>query len=266
MMISVPCGVDGNDVIIVDALDPDSVAGPGGAGKSVDKAVEPITTKPEFRKRLIEIHISLEQTIDTVSVDMVKTAGFDKAALDAARKTVKNFEQFIAEHRDEITALQILYSQPHRRRLTFKDIKELAAAIKKPPRRWTPDILWQAYERLGGPRSVASASGPHILTDLVTLIRLALHRQNELVPFAETVNQRFQNWLAQQSSRHRNFSPEQIQWLEMIRDHVATSLSVDADDIELSPFKQKGGLGKAHQLFGPDLPKVLDELNEVQVA
>ena len=52
----------------------------------------------------------------------------------------------------------------------------------------------------------------------------------------------------------------------MIRDHVATSLRLDSDDFELVPFHDKGGLGKAHQLFGPDLPKVLDELNEVLVA
>ncbi len=29
---------------------------------------------------------------------------------------------------------------------------------------------------------------------------------------------------------------------------------------------QRGGLGKAHQLFGEQLPKLLDELNEVLAA
>ncbi len=33
-----------------------------------------------------------------------------------------------------------------------------------------------------------------------------------------------------------------------------------------SPFNQRGGLGKAHQLFGEQLPKLLDELNEVLAA
>ena len=31
-------------------------------------------------------------------------------------------------------------------------------------------------------------------------------------------------------------------------------------------FNQRGGLGKAHQLFGEQLPKLLDELNEVLAA
>ena len=46
----------------------------------------------------------------------------------------------------------------------------------------------------------------------------------------------------------------------------ATSLSIEPDDLELSPFNQRGGLGKAHQLFGEQLPKLLDELNEVLAA
>jgi len=61
-------------------------------------------------------------------------------------------------------------------------------------------------------------------------------------------------------------SPEQIIWLRLIRDHIATSLSIDPEDLELSPFNQRGGLGKAHQLFGEQLPKLLDELNQVLAA
>jgi len=32
---------------------------------------------------------------------------------------------------------------------------------------------------------------------------------------------------------------------------------------DFSDSLQQGGLGKAHQLFGDELPKLLDELNEV---
>ena len=47
---------------------------------------------------------------------------------------VQSFEQFIKEHKNEITALQILYSRPYRQRLTLKEIDELAKAIERPPR------------------------------------------------------------------------------------------------------------------------------------
>ncbi len=51
-----------------------------------------------------------------------------------------------------------------------------------------------------------------------------------------------------------------------LRHHIATAISIEPQDLELSPFNQRGGLGKAHQLFGEQLPKLLDELNEVPAA
>jgi type I restriction enzyme R subunit len=38
-------------------------------------------------------------------------------------------------------------------------------------------------------------------------------------------------------------------------------LSIEPDDLDLSPFNQRGGLGKAYQLFGEELPELLEELN-----
>jgi type I restriction enzyme R subunit len=105
-----------------------------------------------------------------------------------------------------------------------------------------------------------------LLTDIVSLVKFALREEHTLRPYIETVNERFDNWLARQSTLGRQFTEEQIHWLELIRDHIATSLSIEADDFEFSPFNQKGGLGKAYRLFGSELPKVLEELNEVLAA
>ena len=46
----------------------------------------------------------------------------------------------------------------------------------------------------------------------------------------------------------------------------AASLNLDSKDLDLSPFNQRGGSGKAHQLFGEQLPKLVDELNEALAA
>ena len=51
-------------------------------------------------------------------------------------------------------------------------------------------------------------------------------------------------------------------WLLMIKDHIASSLSIGMDDFELSPFYERGGAMKAYQLFGTKLNNVLAELNE----
>ena len=59
---------------------------------------------------------------------------------------------------------------------------------------------------------------------------------------------------------------EQIHWLEMIRDHIAANLGIEIDDFEYAPFNTEGGLGKVHQLFGAELPKVIEELNRELAA
>ena len=87
-----------------------------------------------------------------------------------------------------------------------------------------------------------------------------------LAPFADSVTERFHEWLMAKAKAGVKFTEEQISWLRLIRDHIATAISIEPEDLELSPFHQHGGLGKAHQLFGEQLPKLLDELNEVLAA
>ena len=95
---------------------------------------------------------------------------------------------------------------------------------------------------------------------------VVLGRQPVLEPFADTVQNRFLAWLERKVAQDIIFTPEQRAWLELIRDHIATSLSIEPTDFDYAPFSQRGGLGKAHQLFGKELSKLLDELNEALAA
>ena len=207
---------------LVAAADPDQRA---AAGDKVDElvvaAVRPLT--PAVRQQLLDLKKSKEQTIDTVSVDEVLDAGFSAAAKERAQTLVTTFEAFIKEHKDEITALQVLYSKPHGRRLTFEDIKALAEKIETPPRQWTPERLWQAYETLFATR--VRGAPARMLTNLVSLVRFAL-THDELVPFPDVVDERFEAWMTQQERKGRRFTPEQRQWLEAMRDHIAANLEV----------------------------------------
>ena len=104
------------------------------------------------------------------------------------------------------------------------------------------------------------------LLDELRARALAIHRSPVLEPFADSVQIRFDSWLAQKTKNNIAFTTDQLAWLRLIATHIATSLSIEQDDLELSPFNQRGGLGKAHQLFGEQLPKLLNELNEVLAA
>ena len=164
------------------------------AATLIQEAVKPLHN-PELRKLLVELKKKSEQTIDVVSKDRVIEAGFSAQALEKAKGLVQSFEQFIKDHKDEITALQVLYSMPYKQRLRYEDIKDLASRIEKPPHQWRVDNLWNAYAALEKSK-VKGASAPHILTDLVSLVRFAMHRDDELVPFPERVNANFEKWMA----------------------------------------------------------------------
>ncbi|MCU0224968.1 MAG: DEAD/DEAH box helicase family protein [Acidobacteria bacterium] len=229
------------------------------------RATKPLATKPALRTLLVDLKRELEQVIDEVSEDELLEAGASPEAKEKAKSLVADFERFIEEHKDEIDALQFFYAQPYSKRLSFKDIKALAEAIKAPPRAWTPEKLWRAYETLRKDR-VRGVSGKRLLTDIVSLVRFATHKDDELVPFSEQVRTRFDEWMAQQESRGRAFTSEQRRWLEMMRDHIATSLEMTVEDLDYAPFAEAGGRGKAVQVFGEELGELLDELNGVLAA
>ena len=227
-------------------------------------AVEPIAANPALRERILEVRRSYEQTIDEFSKDQVLGATYSVGAAERARKTVESFREFIELHKDEITALEILYSQPYQRRLTFREIKELANAIGRPPYQWTPERLWQAYEALD--RSRVRGSGGRVLTDIVSLVRFALDHDDELVPYPELVRERFAAWLVQQGNSGRSFSNDQVVWLERIRDHIAASLGITTADFDYTPLVEQGGIGKAYELFGEGLMPMIDDLNDALAA
>ena len=241
--------------------DPPESAVAEARSQLLENAAKPLATNPDLRQRLVDVHRSYEQTIDIVSDDSLIAAGFSD---DQAMSIVKSFQEYIEENRDEITALQVLYERPYRQRLSYADIKALADALVSPPRSWTTDQLWEAYRQLD--RSKVRGSGQRKLADIVSVVRYAVGGVDELAPFSDGVYERFQSWLAMQETAGRDFTEEQVRWLEGIRDHIAGSVSMEMGDFQLPTFSQRGGLGRAHQLFGEELVGLLEELNFELVA
>ena len=265
---------------LVDALDPDRhvEAADEAAGtddpsdeqiadareRMVREAVQPIAGNPLLREKLIDVRRSYEQMIDAATADRVISGEFSVDTTDRARRQVESFRRFIEENRDQITALQVLYDQPRGGGLTYADIRELANAIARPPHRWSTDGLWAACETLDASR--VRGSGHRVNTDLVSLVRYALGLTEELVAYPDLVNERFEAWHQQQQNADRTFTDEQIGYLRLIRDHLATSLMIAPRDLQNPPFSTHGGYGRARQLFGVELTPLLDELTEVLAA
>lgn len=205
-----------------------------------------------------------DQIIDTINTDKVTFAGWDAQAQDQANKLISDFKEYIEKHKDEIISLQIFYSQPYRRKdLTYAMIKELLDRLKteKPP--IAPVRVWQAYEQLdkvncGGPKNE--------LVALVSLIRRVIRIDGVLTPYDRTVDKNFQDWVFRKQAGALKFTAEQMEWLRMIKDHIAMSFHLDKEDLGYAPFDAKGGLGKMWQLFGDKTDDIIDELNEGLVA
>ena len=230
----------------------------------IEEACAPFD-KPALRQTLEELKKETEQTIDIYTPDEVLSKGFDVAAREKAAGLVQAFRDYLSEHQTEIDALQILYSRPFKQRLTEPMLKELEKKLRDNHAAWTEDRLWDAFATTE-PAKVKGRSQAGRFADLVSLVRFALEQQPVLAPFADSVSERFSEWLMDKAKSGSVFTPEQITWLNLIRDHIGTSLSIEADDFDYSPFSQQGGLGKAYQLFGDQLPTLLEELNGVLVA
>ena len=224
-----------------------------------------LAERPALRTKLVEVRRSYTQVLDETSKDEVIDAGFSRDATDRARTTIESWQAFVDEHRDDIDALQILYSRPYGKRLTLKAIKELAArhraaAVQLDTR--------AALGRLRGARSLTGAGlGGHAVHQphLASSARPS-NPTRDLVAYPLTVDERFQNWLAQQAQAGTTFTDEQLAWLTRIKDHLATSLTIAPDDFELEPFVGHGGYGRANTTFAGRLAPLLDELTQELVA
>ena len=76
-----------------------------------------------------------------------------------------------------------------------------------------------------------------------------------------TVNRKFEEWITGKA-----FTPEQREWLELMRNHIATSLDIRMSDFEYAPFAELGNGAKVYELFGDDLDSILTDLTEKLVS
>jgi len=206
-----------------------------------------------------------EQTIAVEDLDELISAGWDGDKTENAKQMVKDFADYVNQHRDQIEALTIYYSQPARRsEVTFEMVKALLDTLTQDRPKLAPLRVWTAYAHLENYQGDNPISD---LTALVALVRRVTGIDQAITPFANTVNRNFKDWIFK---RHQGagekFNEEQMTWLTLIRDHVTSSFHLDRDDLEMAPFDSKGGLGKMYQLFGGQIDGMIEELNRELVA
>lgn len=228
----------------------------------IKSAVAPFH-KPEVRDFIDGVRRNHEQLIDNVNLDTVLFAGFDTQQEETVNKVLTSFRTFIEEHKDEIIALRIIYDAKYKDRpMVIEKLKELYEKLKS--QGITVERLWDCYA-IKKPDKVKRGTLAQ-LTDLISIIRFELGYADKLTPFSEKVNYNFMQWTFRKNAGHVQFTEEQIEWLRMIKDHIAASLSILPDDLDLTPFDRKGGLFGFYEAFGEEYEEILQEMNMELVA
>jgi type I restriction enzyme, R subunit len=204
------------------------------------------------------------QTIDHDTQDTLLRAEWDADAATRAAAFVEDFETFCREHRDELDALTIYYTQPQRRQeVTLQQISAVLEVLRQHAPRLAPLRVWDAYARLD--ELPANARPLTELTALVALLRRASGIDEKLTPFADTVRRNFRDWILRKNAG-QPLDAEQTAFLQLIRDHVTTSFRLESEDLEYAPFDARGGLGRMYQLFGDGMDALIEEANQELTA
>ena len=148
--------------------------------------------------------------------------------MEEAQQTVDAFEQYIQTHKDEIEALQIIYSG---KPLNRKMLEVLAETLQNANARFEPHRLWNSYA-LVQPDQVKHFKNEereqrNLLTNIIQLVRFAYKQINRLDTLSATANQYFNLWCGQ---AQRSLTQEQIDIFRHIKDYIVSNGSCDIDE------------------------------------
>jgi type I restriction enzyme R subunit len=226
----------------------------------VQTLAEPLASSKALRERLVTMHQSKYIIRDEITPDKVLFAG-GVPNLELAQRTVQDWKKYLEDNKDEISALQLLYSRPSNSGVTRKELEDLIATIRQPHQEWTPAVIWKSYELLNKTnRSIKNKT-----VDLVSLVRYTLGVMPELIPFADAVEQRYQGWLLTQEQSGAMFSAEQKRWLDAIKDYICTGVTFETPALDAVPFIEWGGSDGIERDFNDPL-KIIDDLNQALSA
>ena len=222
-----------------------------------DKAVEPFF-EPTFRRLVLELKDKSKLYIDELTPATVISSEF---SVKNAQELTTNFKAFIDSNRDEIDALSIIYNKQYKERhLTYEKIDDLhkKLAAEMPPLETAN--LWRAYQLLQKDKVQSVKDPAKLLTNIVQLVRFAIGQDEKLEDFSSVANSKFELWKGRQIKRGIQFTEEQQQWLEEIKDYIVSNAYMELTDVQ-DYLGHKGGIIKARQVFGQELQPILDDLS-----
>jgi len=227
-----------------------------------EEAIKPFY-EPSFRRLVLELKDKSKLYIDELTPATIIKSEF---SVQKAQELTTNFKAFIEANKNEIDALSIIYNQQYKdRHLTYEKIDELHnKLISEMPPLETAN-LWSAYQLLQKDKVQQIKNPARLLTNIVQLVRFAIGQDEELQDFSRSANSKFELWKGRQIKRGIQFSDEQNQWLEEIKNYIVANAYMELKDIH-EAMQDKGGIIKAKQVFGENLANILDDLSLILVG
>jgi type I restriction enzyme R subunit len=159
-----------------------------------------------------------------------------------------SFSRFVKENPEHIEAIAILLERPKEWRTdVLNDLR-----LKLQRNSYPEKNLQRAY------RAVYNK----VLADIISMIKHAARQDEPVLTAEERVEKALGRFM-----EGKTFNNDQLKWIEFIRNHLVSNLTIGLDDFNQVPiFEQRGGLRAAENVFGPNLPQIIQDINYAMAA
>lgn len=189
------------------------------------RLVAPLTHHPEARQYLLILAAGFVETL-MPGEDQLISKGFSQ---EDAKELTSAFERYCEEHRDEIEALRIIYNNDGTP-LTYTMLKDLENKLKMANNRFQSSRIWNSYA-IVNPNTVkkhTTKEEKEALTNIIQLVRFAIHQIEKLESLYPLAQQRFNLWYGQMQ---RTVTESQIAIIRQIVDYIASNGACTIKDI-----------------------------------
>jgi len=219
----------------------------------INKACRPFDNT-KFRSKILEIKKH--------NTELINTSSIEEAAKEKSQHVIYKFTGFIDSHKKNLPALKIICNGTNgHHHLSFNDIKSITRELRKPPYELSTNEIWNAYYRIDSTK-VKPLGNQKNPTNLISLTQFAIGKIDILIPYSDKVDINFNEWLEVNNKNGKTFMEEEMEWLKMMKNFIASYLEINMNSFNQPPFISKGGAAKAYSIFGLDLNRIMFELNE----
>lgn len=188
--------------------------------------VRPLAIHPDAREYLLVLNAGFINVLQP-GEDSLISKGFSH---EEAESTTKAFEQYVDDHRDEIEALRIIYNNSGEP-LTYDMLRDLVRRLQEFNHKFNPSQLWNNYAILQPDKvqKFSTKEEKDALTNIIQLVRYAMHTIPELRTLRSMAAQRFELWCGQ---AQRPLTEQQKEIIRRIVDFIVTNGTATFTDIK----------------------------------